>query len=281
MQQEHGRTQQSANEIGAPRPGHQCQWQQNYQSSNCEDPRSVYDVSTGGKKLSGPGKADKLRRQYSSQSAATCAYNLFHRHPCHAWTASRRRSLSKGNPASMPRRFFRKFAIKRQHIGESWLLSPFRSLMHEPRYWGIRRRTAVPAFATGLFIAWAPFPGHPLMATFAAIALRINIPVAVITTFISNPLTMYPMYYFAYRLGRALLGTPPTAFDFELSLAWVGEKFSTIWQPLTLGCVLLGATSALVGYVILDALWRSSLNDYKRRKRGARSESQSSDENEL
>jgi hypothetical protein len=44
-----------------------------------------------------------------------------------------------------------------------------------------------------------------------------------------------------------------------------------IWQPLLLGSILLGAISALVGYVALDALWRASLADYlearRRRKR--------------
>lgn len=170
----------------------------------------------------------------------------------------------------MPRRFFRKFAIKRHHFRDSRLLAPFRHLMHEPRYWGIRRRTAVPAFAVGLFIGWLPFPGHPLWGTCAALALRINIPVTVLTTFISNPLTMYPMYFAAYKLGRRLLGAPPLAFDFEMSLAWLTEKFVTIWQPLTLGCLLLGTASAVIGYVVLDLLWRASLRDYKLKKRSRR-----------
>ena len=170
----------------------------------------------------------------------------------------------------MPRRFFRKFAIKRHHLRDSWLLAPFRHLLHEPRYWGIRRRTAVPAFALGLFIGWQPFPGHPVWAAFAALGLRVNIPVSVLTTFISNPLTMYPMYFAAYKLGRRLLGAPPIAFDFEMSLTWLTEKFVTIWQPLTLGCLLLGTTSALVGYVVLDLLWRASLRDYQLKKRSRR-----------
>jgi uncharacterized protein (DUF2062 family) len=94
--------------------------------------------------------------------------------------------------------------------------------------------------------------------------------VSVLTTFISNPLTMYPMYFAAYKLGRRLLGAPPIAFDFEMSLTWLTEKFVTIWQPLTLGCLLLGTTSALIGYVVLDLLWRASLRDYQLKKRSRR-----------
>jgi len=173
----------------------------------------------------------------------------------------------------MPRRFFRKFAIKRHQLGDSWLLAPFRNMLHEPRYWGIRRRTVVPAVAIGLLVAFVPFPGHPILATLLALALRINIPIAAVTTFVSNPLTMGPMYYGAYRLGRNLLNLEPVPFDFELSLDWVTHTFVEIWQPMTLGCLLLGITAATLAYIVLDILWRLSLRDYKIRKRSERNRS--------
>jgi len=173
----------------------------------------------------------------------------------------------------MPRRFFRKFAVKRHQIGENWLLAPVRHLLHDNRLWGIRRRTAVPAFAIGLFIAYLPFPGHIAMAVLMALTLRINIPVAVVASFASNPLTIYPMFYGAYRLGQTILNTPPVPFDFEFSLNWLTNTFVTIWQPLMLGCLLLGTASAVVGYLVVDLLWRKSLHSYKSRKRSEREKS--------
>lgn len=167
----------------------------------------------------------------------------------------------------MPRRFFRKFALKRHHFHGRWYLEPFAHLLQDRRLWSIRRRTIVPAFALGLFVAYMPFPGHPLWATLAALALRINIPVAALTTFVSNPLTMGPMYFLAYRSGRALLGLPPRPFDFELSFDWLAGSFLGIWQPLLLGCVLLGALLALAGFVALDLLWRASIAGYLERRR--------------
>lgn len=172
----------------------------------------------------------------------------------------------------MPRHFFRKFAIKRHEVGDSWLLSPFRQLIHEPRYWGIRRRTVVPAFATGLFVAFLPFPGHPIVAILIALFLHINIPVAVVTTFVSNPLTMGPMYFVAYQLGARLLDLPAQPFAFEMSFTWVTQTFVNIWQPMLLGCLLLGMLAALAGYAVTDVLWRLSLRDYKSRKRRERNE---------
>ncbi len=175
----------------------------------------------------------------------------------------------------MPRRFFRKFAFKRHHMSDQWFMAPFRHLLQDHRLWGIRRRWVVPAFALGLFIAFLPFPGHTLIAALLALALRVNIPVAAVSTWVSNPLTMGPLYYFAYRLGVTILDIPPKPFSFELSLDWVTHTFVNIWQPMLLGSVLLGSAAALVGYVVLDLLWRISIGNYKARKQSIRRNSRS------
>ena len=78
----------------------------------------------------------------------------------------------------MPRRFFRKFAFKREHLRDQWWVAPFDHLLHDPNLWGIRRRTVVPAFALGLFVCYLPVPGHMLTATLLAILLRVNVPIA-------------------------------------------------------------------------------------------------------
>ncbi|MBT8080214.1 MAG: DUF2062 domain-containing protein [Gammaproteobacteria bacterium] len=167
----------------------------------------------------------------------------------------------------MPRRFFRKFAVKRDALRRQWYLAPFAHLLHDSRLWSIRRRTVVPAFSLGLFVAYLPFPGHPVQAALLAVLLKVNIPIAAVTTFVSNPLTIGPMFYLAYKIGSTLLGLPPQPLDFELNIAWFMEKFVTVWQPMLLGCVLLGSTISVLGYVALDIFWRLSLADYLARRR--------------
>ena len=167
----------------------------------------------------------------------------------------------------MPRRFFRKFAPKRDFFRGSWFLAPFAHLLHDHNLWGVRRRTVVPAFAIGLFVAFMPFPGHPLIAALVALAFRVNIPVAAVTTFVSNPVTIGPMYLLGHQLGAAILGLEPQPFEFELSLDWLQQKFADNWQPLILGCLVLASTAALLGYVVLDLLWRASIADYLAQKR--------------
>lgn len=173
----------------------------------------------------------------------------------------------------MPRRIFKRFAFKRNEVSKQWFMTPFRHLLHDPRLWAVRRRWVVPAFALGLFIAFMPFPGHTLMGALSALALRVNIPVAAVSTWVSNPATMGPMYYLAYKLGAVLLGAEEKAFGFSMTFDWVTHTFVNIWQPMLLGCVLLGAAAAFIGYVTLDVLWRISIANYKSRKRGQRGDS--------
>lgn len=170
----------------------------------------------------------------------------------------------------MPRHVFKKFAFKRHEVSKQWFMTPFRHLLHDPRLWGVRRRWVVPAFAIGLFVSFMPFPGHTLMGALAALAMRVNIPIAAVSTWVSNPATMFIMYPAAYQVGRAVLGAPPREVSFNVSWDWVGSTLVNIWQPMLLGSVLLGAMAAIVGYVTLDIVWRLSIANYKKRKRRGR-----------
>lgn len=170
----------------------------------------------------------------------------------------------------MPRRFFRKFGFKRHQLSRRWFMAPFEHLLHDHRLWGIRRKTVVPAFSLGLFVAFMPFPLHFVIAALAALVLRVNIPVAAVTTFVMNPLTVGPLFYFAYRVGAFLLSLEPGPFSFEPSIDWLTHTFSSVWQPLLLGCVLVGALASLAGFILLDLLWRYSIHDYKSKKRSKR-----------
>ena len=149
-------------------------------------------------------------------------------------------------------------------------MQPFRHLRADQRLWAIRRQTVVPAVALGVFFAFMPIPGHPLLATLAALWRRVNIPVAAVTTLISNPLTMPPIFFACYRVGAYLLRIPPEPIEFEMSLDWVANVLINIWQPMLLGCVFIGSLASLFAYAVLDLFWRRSVVTYKLRKRAMR-----------
>ena len=146
-------------------------------------------------------------------------------------------------------------------------MTPFRHFLHDHRYWGIRRRTVVPAFSWGVFVAFLPIPGHMIIAALGGLVLHCNLPVAVLATFVVNPLTIGPIYYFTYRVGALLLSIEPGPLEIELSIEWITNTLASVWQPLLLGSIFVGAIAALIGYVFLDVLWRYSVADYKTKKR--------------
>ncbi len=173
----------------------------------------------------------------------------------------------------MPMRFFKKFGFKSQRISQQWYLGPVRHLLHHPAYWGIRRKTVVPGFSLGLFIAFTPIPAHTILGVLSALVLKVNIPATIIGTLLMNPLTMVPMFVFAYRVGSFLLGLEPQPFAPELSLEWLTHGFMNVWQPVLLGSTLCGALASLIGFIGLDLLWRASIADYvaaRRRRKSAK-----------
>lgn len=128
--------------------------------------------------------------------------------------------------------------------------------LHDPDVWHLNRRSASGAVAIGLFVAWVPLPVQMVLAALLALLLRFNLPVSVIVVWVSNPLTMGPMYWFAWRLGAWLLEAPPAEVAFEPTFAWLTAEVGRIWQPLGLGCLLLGLASAGIGYAAVRLSWR-------------------------
>ena len=92
-------------------------------------------------------------------------------------------------------------------------------LLHH-RLWHLNRHSAAGALAVGLFCGLIPGPFQIAGAALASVALRLNLPLALLTTFYSNPLTIVPLYLAAFGLGQAVLGdghvafTQPPAFTF-------------------------------------------------------------------
>jgi len=106
-----------------------------------------------------------------------------------------------------------------------------------------------------------------LVAAVVAIVLRVNLPIAVVFVWVSNPITMPPLLIFSYELGAWLLGLTPANLHIELTWAWFSSTFEHIWEPLWLGCIVLGAFSALSGYLCVRLLWRLHLiRTWQRRK---------------
>lgn len=95
--------------------------------------------------------------------------------------------------------------------------------------------------------------------------LRANLPVAAVSTLVSNPLTYGPIWVLAYRTGAVVLGETPDA----ASVAQVereakeeradpqtwGERFRAVGKPLALGLAVFAVVGGAATWIIVNLLW--------------------------
>lgn len=156
----------------------------------------------------------------------------------------------------MPRRLIKKYFPDSKTIKEHKHLKVFGTLLHNPSLWHLNRRSFAGAIAVGLFIAFIPLPTQMIIAAAAAIVLHVNLPVSVAMVWITNPLTMPPMFYAAYWVGALILGIPESAQDFEFTVDALMSSLGASWQPFLLGCFVLACSSAAAGYALARYVWR-------------------------
>lgn len=147
--------------------------------------------------------------------------------------------------------------------GNRWL-APFADTLLHPRLWHLNRHSAAGAVAAGLFCGLIPGPFQMLGAAVCCLLFRVNLPLALLTTLYTNPLTIVPLYVAAFGIGRFVLGgggqfNSPPAYDFQDPLGWLramSEWTGGLGAPLALGLVLLAGGLAVAGYFSVKAIWR-------------------------
>lgn len=160
----------------------------------------------------------------------------------------------------MPKKFIKRFIPDPEKLKAHPHLKHFGQALQNPNLWHLNRRSAAGAVAVGLFCAWMPIPFQMLLAAAIAMIFAVNLPISVALVWISNPITMPPLFYGAYRLGAFILNEPIVHFHFHLSFSWLLDAFETIAPSMLLGCLILGLVSAFVGYFLLRAFWRFNVS---------------------
>jgi uncharacterized protein len=124
--------------------------------------------------------------------------------------------------------------------------------------------------ALGVFVAMTPTVGvQMIIIAIVNTVCRANRLAGLLMVYISNPLTMVPIYWVDYQVGRWLLGQPSISHEdfaaiFEVAgpnlLSRLGSFVERLgafsWEvagPLFVGGVLVGAVCALPSYTV--TLW--------------------------
>ncbi|HEY5603153.1 MAG TPA: DUF2062 domain-containing protein [Gammaproteobacteria bacterium] len=170
----------------------------------------------------------------------------------------------------MPKRIIKRFLPHHDKIREHKNLKILGTLLHDPNLLHLNRRSVSGAFAVGLFIAWIPVPFQMLLSAIIAIFVRVNLPISVALVWLTNPLTMPPLFYLAYSVGSWVLGEEPKNIQFEMSMEWLNQSLHTVWQPFLLGSLIFGVVSSVLGTLAVRALWRLKVvqnwNDRKEKR---------------
>lgn len=150
-----------------------------------------------------------------------------------------------------------RLAPDREKVCQHRHLRRFGELLYDPGLWHLNRRSASGAFAVGLFVMYLPPLGQMFIAAAGAILFRVNLPISVTLVWITNPITIPPMYYFAYLVGTWILGVPAQTLNVDFWLEW--HNWLGLLAPMTVGCLICGAVCSALGYLSIQTLWRWNL----------------------
>jgi uncharacterized protein (DUF2062 family) len=156
----------------------------------------------------------------------------------------------------MPRHLIKRFTPDAAKVRKHKYLKHLGSWLHDENLWHLNRRSVSGAVATGLFWAMIPMPSQMVAAAITAIFVRINLPISVALVWITNPITIPPMFYFNYRIGTWLLGERADIGTFRLSFDWLAAEIGAIWLPLYVGSFLTGTVLGVCGYLSMRLFWR-------------------------
>lgn len=167
----------------------------------------------------------------------------------------------------MPKKFMKRYIPSPERVRSIESLHFLGDILHEPNLWHVNRHCIARAFLIGVFLAFIPMPAQMLAAAFGAIWFNANLPLSVALVWISNPLTMPPIFYFNYKIGAMLLDRPVITFEFQLSWGWLSERIVEIGIPLYIGSIAVATVLACVSYLVIQFLWRRRVrSDWRRRR---------------
>ncbi len=102
-----------------------------------------------------------------------------------------------------------------------------------------------------------PIPFQMVASAITAIYFRANLPLSVALVWISNPLTMPPLFYFNYLVGSYMLGQESQeSLHFELTFDWMMTALGDLWMPLFLGSFTVAIVLGVISYFTINLIWR-------------------------
>lgn len=145
--------------------------------------------------------------------------------------------------------------------GIAWL-RPVAHRILLPQLWRFHRRSVPRGVALGVLVGVLVPVGQIVFAALLALPARANVPVAALTTFITNPFTTPPIWVAAYWLGEWMLKvdalTEARPLDAQVRSqagGWL-QWFLSVGASTAIGLVVIAVVGASVGYLMASFGWR-------------------------
>jgi len=166
----------------------------------------------------------------------------------------------------------RKMPTRDQMARSRWV-KPFAGRVLRSELWRFTRRSVPRGVALGMLVGIiVPF-GQLLFASLLCLPVRANVPVAALTTFVTNPVTTPLIWVFAYKVGSWLLQVDAMTVVAPVNSAIQHSQFDDMLQWLTgatlvtaFGLVVVAVIAAAISYLATSFAWRGWIA----RKRRAR-----------
>src|SRR3990167_310997 len=175
------------------------------------------------------------------------------------------------------KKILKKWLPHPDHIKKDSRLNHVKHHLFDPNIWHLNRSSVSKGVAIGLLIAFIPLPIQMLMSAILAIIFRANLIIAIVMTWITNPITFLPINYFVYKVGTWVTrdhSTYSVTHEFE----WHGKSLydifssSFIWlqsvgKPFLIGLPIVAISSAVLGYFLIHFCWKGAVYlQWKKRK---------------
>ena len=162
----------------------------------------------------------------------------------------------------MPRKQLKKILPSHEKIKKQKFLKIFGKFLNKKEIWSLSRKKVVVGVLIGIFVACLPMPFQMIPACLLAIILNANLPISFLLIFVSNPITMPPLFYFEYELGNLIL-KPETIIEFNFDSMY--ENFDQIAFSLWTGAIVLGIFASIICAITVNFLWIYSVRKSRRK----------------
>ena len=167
----------------------------------------------------------------------------------------------------------------REQMEKSRIMRPFAARVLRSELWRFTRRSVPRGVALGMLVGIiVPF-AQILFASLMCLPVRANVPIAALTTFVTNPFTTPLVWVLGYNIGAWMLRVDAMTVVAPVNTAMEHSQFGDMLQWLTgatlvtaFGLVVLAVVASAVSYLVSGFVWRFVVANKRARKLSERRE---------